>query len=191
MLLIGRDRGKGQIRKIPGESPDKSGKSRKNRESPKKDKKGRTSPNRETPPFETPPFGGPQEFGKILGKEFIKICFPAFAASANIGGAEMTIILSDNNSRILTAPQSDPLEGGRGVIVHNYCHCISWEKAMTIKMRLSKMLFFLCFRPTIKFQDVSPVDPLLDPPADPLLTRPLKNYFYRHFGVSENMRIEF
>ena len=30
-----------------------------NRESPKKDKKGRTSPDRETPPFETPPFSGP------------------------------------------------------------------------------------------------------------------------------------
>ena len=49
------------------------------------------------------------------------------------------------------------------------------------------MLFFLCFRPTIKFQGGSPVDPLLEPPADPppLLTRPLKNYFYRHFGVSD------
>ena len=34
---------------------DKSGKSRKNRERPKKDKKGRTSPDREAPPFETPP----------------------------------------------------------------------------------------------------------------------------------------
>ena len=42
-----------------------------------------------------------------------------------LGGAEMTIILSDNNSRIFTAPQSDPLEGGGGVIVQNYCHCIS------------------------------------------------------------------
>ena len=40
MLLIGRERGKGQIGKIPGESPSKSGKSRKNRKSPKKDKKG-------------------------------------------------------------------------------------------------------------------------------------------------------
>ena len=61
MLLIGRERGKGQIRKIPGPSPSKSGKSQKNRESPKKDKKGqkgRTSPDRETPPFETPPFSG-------------------------------------------------------------------------------------------------------------------------------------
>ena len=34
-------------------------------------------------------------------------------------------------------------------------------------MRLSKMLFFLCFRPTIKFQGGSPVDPLFEPPADP------------------------
>ena len=79
----------------------------------------------------------------------------------------MTTILSDNNSLILTAPWSDPLEGGRGVIAQNYCHCFSWEKAMTIKMRLSKMLFFLCFRPTIKFQGGSPVDPLFEPPADP------------------------
>ena len=29
------------------------------------------------------------------------------------------------------------------------------------------MLFFLCFSPTIKFQDGSPVDPLFEPPADP------------------------
>ena len=48
-----------QIGKIPGPSPIKSGKSRANRESPKKEKKmdksGRTSPDWETPPFETPP----------------------------------------------------------------------------------------------------------------------------------------
>ena len=36
-------------------------------------------------------------------------------SSCQLGGAEMTIILSDNNSWILTAPQSDPLEGGGGV----------------------------------------------------------------------------
>ena len=34
-------------------------------------------------------------------------------------------------------------------------------------MRLSKMLFFLCFSPTIKFQAGSPVDPLFEPPAHP------------------------
>ena len=42
MLLIGREGGKGQIGKMPGPSPSKSGKSRKNRESPKKDKKALT-----------------------------------------------------------------------------------------------------------------------------------------------------
>ena len=43
VLLIGWERGKGQIGKIPGPSPRKSGKSQKNRESPKRtkmDKKG-------------------------------------------------------------------------------------------------------------------------------------------------------
>ena len=35
VLLIGRERGKGQIGKIPGPSPSKSGKSRKNRKVPK------------------------------------------------------------------------------------------------------------------------------------------------------------
>ena len=59
MLLIGREREKGLIGKIPGPSRSRSGKSRKNRESTKKDTKGRTSPDRETPPFETPPFCGP------------------------------------------------------------------------------------------------------------------------------------
>ena len=48
------------------------------------------------------------------------------------------------------------------------------------------MLFFLCSSPNNKIQDGSPVDPLFEPPADPpLLTRPLKKYFYRHFGVSD------
>ena len=59
------------------------------------------------------------------------------------------------------------------------------KKAATIKMRLSKMLFFLCFRPTIKFQGGFPVDPLFEPLLTPFLTRPLKNYFYRLFGVSD------
>ena len=58
---------------------------------------------------------------------------------------------------------------------------------MTIKMRLSKMLFFLPFRPPIKKK--FKVGPLLtlfsNPLPTPLLTRPLKNYFYRHFGVSD------
>ena len=84
-----------------------------------------------------------------------------------LGGAEMTTILSENYSRILAAPQADPLEGGRGVIAQNYCHCLSWEKATTIKMRISKMLFILRFRPTIKFQGGSPVDPLFEPPCPP------------------------
>ena len=84
-----------------------------------------------------------------------------------LGGAEMTIILSDNNSRIFTAPCPTPWRVEAGEIVQNYCHCISWEKATTIKLRFSKMLFFLCCSPTIKFQDGSPVDPLFEPPADP------------------------
>ena len=54
----------------------------------------------------------------------------------------MTRILSDNNSRILTAPGPTPLEGGRGVIVQNYCRCMSWEKATTIKMQLSPKCCF-------------------------------------------------
>ena len=58
MLLIGRER-KGQIEKIPGQSPDKSGKSRENlgksQIDNKKDKSGWTSPDREASPrFETP-----------------------------------------------------------------------------------------------------------------------------------------
>ena len=52
--LIGRERGKGQIGQIPGPFPSKSGKSQsksgKSQKGPK-DKKGRTSPDRETPPF--------------------------------------------------------------------------------------------------------------------------------------------
>ena len=62
LLLIGCERGKGTNRENPrtipeqiGKIPEKSGKSQKRT---KKDKKGRTSPDRETPPFETPPFSG-------------------------------------------------------------------------------------------------------------------------------------
>ena len=59
--LIGRERGKGQIGKIPGQSPDKSGKSRKNRESPKKKrtKKEGQVQIENPPPLKTPPFSGP------------------------------------------------------------------------------------------------------------------------------------
>ena len=64
------------------------------------------------------------------------------------------------------------------MIVQNYCHCISWEKATTIKMRLSKILFFLCFRPTIKFQGGSPVDPLFEPPADPPFDSTFSNIIF-------------
>ena len=46
-------------RENPRRVPGKSGKFWKNRESPKKDKKGRTSPDQETLPFETPPFSSP------------------------------------------------------------------------------------------------------------------------------------
>ena len=73
-----------------------------------------------------------------------------------------TIILG-----FLRPPSPTPWRVERGVIVQNYCHCISWDKAMTITMRLSNMLFFLCFSPTIEFQVGSPVDPLFEPPADP------------------------
>ena len=90
-----------------------------------------------------------------------------FWSKPTLGGTEITRILSDNNSPILTAPWSDPLEGGSRVIVPNNCHCISWEKATTINATISKMLLFLCFRPTIKFQGGSPVDPLpCRPPFD-------------------------
>ena len=49
----------GTNRENPRRVPEQIGKIPENRESPKKDKKGRTSPDRETPPFETPPFSGP------------------------------------------------------------------------------------------------------------------------------------
>ena len=93
----------------------------------------------------------------------------------------MTRVLSDNNSRILTARWPDALEGGGGAIVQNDCHCISWEKATTIKNRLSTMLLFLCFRPTIKFQGGSPVDPLFEPPADPPFDSTSQNLFLSSF----------
>ena len=59
VLLVGRKRDKGRIRKMPGPSPSKSGKSRKNRESPKKNEKGqkgqKKSRSGNPPPFETTP----------------------------------------------------------------------------------------------------------------------------------------
>ena len=47
------------------------------------------------------------------------------------------------------------------------------------------MLFFLCFRPTIKFQDGSPVDPLFEPSADPLFDSTSQKLFLSSFGVSD------
>ena len=50
-----RKRKRAHRENLTGPSPSKSvKKSRNNRESPKKDKEGRTSPDRETPPFEPP-----------------------------------------------------------------------------------------------------------------------------------------
>ena len=57
----------GQIGKIPGKVPEGQKRTKKD----KKDKKGRTSPDRETPPFETPPFGGPRSFQKFLPFAFL------------------------------------------------------------------------------------------------------------------------
>ena len=54
-------------------------------------------------------------------------------------------------------------------------------KAATIKMRLSKMQFFLCFRPTIEFQGGSPVDPLFEPPADPPFDSTSQKWFLSSF----------
>ena len=51
-----------------GKIQEKSGKSEKGCHRTKKDKKGRTSPDRETPPFETPPFGGPWKSQSQLQK---------------------------------------------------------------------------------------------------------------------------
>ena len=106
---------------------------------------------------------------------------PAGTGTKNLlGGAEMTIILSDNNSRIFTASLIRPPGGWRGgklpkIIVTVF----PGKKTTTIKMRFSKMLFFLCFNPTIKFQDGSPGRPSFRTPCrPPLWTRPLKNYFY-------------
>ena len=54
MLLIGRERGKGPIGKIPGPSPRKSGNPRESPKRTKKDKKGRTSPDRKPPRLKHP-----------------------------------------------------------------------------------------------------------------------------------------
>ena len=50
---------KGTNRENPRANRENPGKIGKVPKRTKKDKKGRTSPDRETPPFETPPFGGP------------------------------------------------------------------------------------------------------------------------------------
>ena len=88
------------------------------------------------------------------------------------------MILPDNKFTDPYGPL-EPLEGGGGVIVQNYCHCISWEKATTIKMQLSKILFFSC---AFGRQSNFKVGPLLtlfsNPLPNPLLTRPLKNYIF-------------
>ena len=55
-------------------------------------------------------------------------------------------------------------------------------------MRLFKMLFFLCFRPTITFQGGSRVDPLFEPPADPPFDSTSQKLFLSSFGVSDYFR---
>ena len=53
-------------REIPGQSPDKSGKSRTNRERTKKDRKGRTSPDQEAPCLKSP-FGTAVDISHYCG----------------------------------------------------------------------------------------------------------------------------
>ena len=69
MLLIGREREKERIGKIPGPAPSKSGKSRKNRERTKKDKKGRTKKEGQVqigkPPRLKPPFSSTWQIMQI------------------------------------------------------------------------------------------------------------------------------
>ena len=48
------------------------------------------------------------------------------------------------------------------------------------------MLFFPCFRPTIKFQGGSALDPLFEPPANDHFDSTSHNYFYCRFGVSDS-----
>ena len=75
--------------------------------------------------------------------------------------------------------------GARIFLIQNNCHCISWEKPTTIKMRLSNLCCFSCALG--RQYKVGPQLTLFSNPLPtPLLTRALKNYFYRHFGVSDS-----
>ena len=80
MLLIGRERGKGQIGKIPGPSPSKSGKSPsrsgKSQEGQKRTKKEGRVQNRETPPFETPPVWRPLKLRTFRVNFVLQRCHP-------------------------------------------------------------------------------------------------------------------
>ena len=51
------------------------------------------------------------------------------------------------------------------------------------------MLFFLCFRPTIKSQDGSPVDPLSEPSADPLFDSTSQKLFFIVISASLRFRL--
>ena len=153
----------------------KWGKSRKNRESPKKDKSGQVQIGKQQANFRKALegcgrfwicSGVPEEnSGKTAGKTIRESFFPQARNSLN-----SRISVNGKGKPASTLGSTLPwtpwrVEGGQ--LSQNYCRCISQEKAMTIKMRLSKMLFFLCFRPTIKFQGGSLADPLLELPADP------------------------
>ena len=53
------------------------------------------------------------------------------------------------------------------------------------------MLFFLCFCPTMKFQDGSPVDPLFEPSADPLFDSTSQKLFLSSFRrLWENINLD-
>ena len=95
----------------------------------------------------------------------------------------MTTILSDNDSRILTAPCSNPLEGGGGVTVQNFVIAFP-EKSDYNKNVTFQNVVFLCSRPTIKFQGGSPVDPLFEPPADPPFDSASQKLFFSVISAS-------
>ena len=79
----------------------------------------------------------------------------------------MTRILSDNDSWILTAPSSDPLEGGGGGNCPKLLSLYFLGKSDDNKNAIFQNAVFPVLQPDNKISRWVPVDPLFEPPADP------------------------
>ena len=104
--------------------------------------------------------------GKTMPIKFLVLGGGGYFGFFGVGGGSADFIFM--GARIFSyGPLVQPPGRWKGVKSPKLLSLYFLGKSDDNKNATSKMLFFLCFRPTIKFQGGSPDDPLFEPPAPP------------------------